>query len=98
MKRTRTLPANLRRPLYITRANSGNNNNNNNNNSAATTPGAGEETASLYTYRLHVGTTQTIELTLQNPPQSPSRCGLVSVGVGGSSVGCKEGGDGWLAK
>ncbi|XP_045105728.1 protein furry-like isoform X4 [Portunus trituberculatus] len=74
MKRTKTLPSNLRRPLVITRANSGNNNtNNNNNNSASTTPGAGEDTVSLYTYRLHVGTTQTIELTLHNPPQSPSR-------------------------
>ncbi|XP_064103219.1 protein furry-like isoform X6 [Macrobrachium nipponense] len=67
MKRTRTLPPNLRRPLVM--PHTSNNNNAGNNNTAPAIP---EDTVSLYTYRLHVGTHQTIELTLQNPPASPS--------------------------
>ncbi|XP_069960081.1 protein furry isoform X3 [Cherax quadricarinatus] len=64
MKRTKTLPSNLRRPLVIPVTNNLNNNNN-------LTPPAADDTVSLYTYRLHVGAHQTFKLALQNPPAPP---------------------------
>lgn len=70
MKRTKTLPPNLRRPLMIPKTSNPSNQSSNNNSPA-------DDTVSLYTYRLHVGTTQTFELTLQNPPSSPLRLLIV---------------------